>query len=58
MPVQRGYTTKNGERVGYYRWGDEGTRYFYEPGDAEERELAREQAEAQRAAAYASGYDG
>jgi hypothetical protein len=58
MPVERGYTTRDGERVGYYRWGESGKMYTYTTGDEEEREEARERARAQRRAAYASGYDG
>lgn len=56
MPIERGYTTRDGERVGYYRWGS-GKMYTYEPGNEESREEARDRAEAQRAAAYASGYE-
>jgi hypothetical protein len=58
MPVERGYTTRDGERVGYYRWGESGKMYTYEPGDEEEREEARRKAERQMRAAYASGYSG
>ncbi|XGI84193.1 hypothetical protein ACEU6E_02795 [Halorutilales archaeon Cl-col2-1] len=42
MPLQQGYTTRDGERKGYYRWGDSGKRYIYTPGDDEDRERAKE----------------
>jgi len=53
MPLQRGYTTRNGERRGYYRWGERGTMYTYEPGDDDARERAKEQALAQGRAIHA-----
>jgi len=44
VPLQQGYTTRDGERRGYYRWGESGTMYTYEPGDEASRERAREKA--------------
>jgi hypothetical protein len=58
MPVRQGYTTRDGERVGYYQWGEAGKKYTYTPGDEEARDEAREKARAQQRAAYASGYSG
>ena len=58
MPVQRGYTTRDGERRGYYRWGEEGKMYTYEPGNARSRRAAKAAAERQQAAAYAGDYGG
>ncbi len=54
MPVHRG---KDGDGP-YYQWGDSGKKYHYESGDAESREAAKEQAEAQGRAAHAAGYEG
>ena len=47
MPLSQGYTTRDGERRGYYRWGEGGTMYLYTPGDEEERKRAKESALAQ-----------
>jgi hypothetical protein len=47
MPINQGYTTRDGERKGYYRWGEEGTMYLYTPGDEAERERAKERARKQ-----------
>lgn len=58
MPIKRGYTTRDGERVGWYAWGDHGARYYYTPGNERSRKAAKAKAEKQRAAAYASGYGG
>lgn len=33
MSLQRGQTTRDGERVSYYRWGDGGEMHTYEPGN-------------------------
>jgi len=41
MPLQQGYTTVDGERKGWYRWGDAGKRYFYEPGNDRSRATAK-----------------
>ena len=41
MPIQRGYTTVDGERKGWYRWGDEGKKYYYEPGNERSRSTAK-----------------
>lgn len=54
MPLKRGYTTRNGERVGYYQWGDSGKRYFYEPGNVRSRASARGKAKRQGRAIEAS----
>ena len=58
MPIQQGYEQRNGKRMGYYQWGESGKRYYYTPGNELGRKRARERAERQRAAAYASGYGG
>ncbi len=58
MPVQQGYTTKNGKKVGYFRWGSSGKKYYYTPGNESARKRARKRAEKQAEAAYASGYKG
>lgn len=47
MPVQQGTTTRNGKRVGYYRWGDSGKMYTYEIGNERSRQLARKRARRQ-----------
>lgn len=41
MPLQQGTTTRDGERVGYYRWGDTGKMYTYQPGNRQSRERAK-----------------
>jgi hypothetical protein len=41
MPLQQGATTRDGERVGYYRWGDEGKMYIYTPNNRQSRERAK-----------------
>lgn len=58
MPIQQGYEQFRGERMGYYQWGSSGTKYHYTPGNERARKRAKRKAENQRAAAYASGYDG
>lgn len=58
MPIYQGYTTKNGERKGYYQFGQEGERFLYSPGNEQSRKAAKTKAENQRQAAYASGYEG
>jgi hypothetical protein len=40
MPVERGTTTRGGIRVGFYRWGQHGTKYTYKPGSEASRERA------------------
>jgi len=57
MPIEQGYEMRDGKRWGYYQWGD-GEKYYYTPGNEQARQGARTKAENQRAAAYASGYDG
>jgi len=44
MPLSQGYTTRDGERKGYYRWGEHGKMYVYTPGDEEERKRAKQRA--------------
>jgi len=58
VPIKQGYTTKSGERKGYYQWGDSGKKYYYTPGNDRSRKRARARARKQQAAARASGYDG
>lgn len=55
MPIQQGTTTRNGERVGYYRWGDEGKIYTYEQGNKAAREAAKQRAKRQGRAIEAGG---
>ena len=57
MPIRRGYEQHRGKRMGYYQWGDEGTKYYYTPGNETARKRARARAEQQREAAYASGFE-
>lgn len=57
MPIKQGYEQHNGERMGYYQWGN-GKKYYYTPGNEMGRKRAKTKAEQQRAAAYASGYNG
>lgn len=57
MPLQSGYTTRDGERKGYYRWGDEGKMYIYEPGDPASKERARNRAKKQGRAIEANRDD-
>lgn len=54
MPLQRGETTRDGERVGWYRYGDSGKRYFYEIGNERSRATAKGLAERQGRAIEAS----
>lgn len=58
MPIQQGYERRDGKRWGWYRWGAHGKKYYYTPGNEQSRKRAKSQAEQQRQAAYASGYDG
>jgi len=57
MPITQGYEQHRGERMGYYQWGS-GTKYYYTPGNETSRKRAKTNAEQQRKAAYASGYQG
>ena len=52
MPVHRGQDSQGP----YYQWGDHGKKYYYTAGDEESRKRAKDKAEAQGAAAHASGY--
>ena len=54
MPVQR---SKDGKGP-YYRWGNSGKKYHYEPGNKQSRDAAKKKAERQGRAARASGYQG
>lgn len=54
MPLQNGYTTKNGTRVGYYKWGDSGKKYKYTIGNRKSRENAKNKAKKQGRAIEAS----
>lgn len=54
MPVRRSKDSKGP----YYRWGESGKKYHYEPGNAKSREQARSKAEKQGRAARAAGYEG
>jgi hypothetical protein len=58
MPITQGYEQHNGRRMGYYKWGDSGKKYYYTPGNETGRKRAKTKAEKQRQAAYASGYNG
>lgn len=58
MPIEQGYTTRDGERRGYYRWGSHGKMYTYTPGNERSRKAARAKAVKQMRAAFASGYRG
>lgn len=58
MPVTRGYEQHHGKRMGYYQFGESGTKYHYTPGNETARKRAKTKAEQQQAAAYAGGYDG
>jgi len=55
MPIHQGYTTKDGERRGYYQWGDQ-KKYYYTPGNEESRKRAYANAREQANAIYAGGY--
>lgn len=58
MPIKQGYEYKDGEKKGWYRWGDSGKKYYYTPGNESSRKRAKNKAEEQQEAAYASGYEG
>jgi len=58
MPIKQGYEIVDGERKGYYQWGESGKRYYYTPGDKSSRTRAKNNAKAQQKAAYANGYNG
>ncbi len=58
MPIRQGYAQHRGERMGWYKWGQSGKKYYYTPGNETARKRAKTKAEQQRDAAYASGYDG
>lgn len=54
MPVHRSKDSKGP----YYQWGDSGKKYYYESGNQESRENAKNKAKRQGRAARASGYGG
>lgn len=58
MPLQQGTTTRDGERVGYYRWGDSGKMYIYELGNPNSRAAAKGLAKRQGRAIEASKRQG
>lgn len=58
MPIRRGYERHRGKRMGYYQWGESGTKYHYTPGNERSRRRAKRKAEKQAAAAHARGYEG
>jgi len=39
-PITQGYEILDGKRVGWYRWGEHGKKYYYTPGNKKEREWA------------------
>lgn len=47
MPIQQGYTTKDGKRKGWYRWGSKGKKYHYTPGNEQSRKAAKAKAKKQ-----------
>ncbi len=53
MPLRQGYTTRNGDKRGYYQAGDAGRKYVYKPGNTQSREAARKRALRQLRAMYA-----
>ena len=58
MPVHRGTAIRKGKRVGWYRWGNHGKKYYYTLGSESSRKRARAKAEKQGRAARAHGYRG
>lgn len=55
MPTTCGHTDSKGT---YCQWGGHGAHYYYTPGDKESMDRARAKADAQGAAAHASGWQG
>lgn len=55
IPTRCGLTDSKGT---FCRWGGQGKKYYYTPGDKASMERARKKANAQGAAAHASGYQG
>ena len=55
MPTRCGLKDSKGY---FCRWGGQGKKYYYKKGDKESMERARKKADAQGAAAHASGYEG
>lgn len=58
MPLQQGTTTRDGEEVGYYRYGDSGRMYIYEIGNKRSRAAAKGLAKRQGRAIEASKRQG
>ena len=54
MPVHQG----SDSRGPYYQWGDSGKKYYYTKGDPSSSEDAKQKANRQARAIYASGYKG
>ena len=54
MPIKKGTTTLKGKKVGYYKFGEKGTKYPYTLGNEKSRKAARELARIQGAAIKAS----
>ena len=54
MPTASGKDSKGS----YYRWGSSGKKYYYIPNDKKSREKAKEKANKQGIAIYASGWKG
>ena len=52
MPIKRGTDTKGS----FYRWGSRGKKYYYKTGNTSSRNRAKQKAQRQARAAYASGY--
>ena len=52
MPVHRG----NDHYGPYYQWGSSGKRYYYIINDKKSRDKAKQQAQTQGNAIFASGY--
>lgn len=44
MPLKQGYTTRNGDRKGYFQWGKNGKKHTYEPGNDDARRAAKSRA--------------
>ncbi len=54
MPTRMHHTAEGW----YYQWGDHGKKYFFNPDDPDAKKQAKEKADRQGRAAYASGYRG
>lgn len=47
MPMNNSVEIVDGEKKGYYQYGETGKRYYYEIGNKESRTIARQKAEKQ-----------